>query len=344
MKAPVDVLVIGGGPAGCATAIWAAGHGLRVRLLERLAFPRHRPGETLHPGAESIFEHLGVAERVAAASELRHEGHTVSWSGREGFTPFGTGAEGRWRGYQILREQLDSLLLARAGELGVEASQSETVAEPIVSGGRVIGVKAGGASIAARHVVDAAGSRGWLRRRLSLLATTASPPLRAYYGYCEGGCDETDAVPSLVGDAHGWTWTAQVAPGRLNWTRLAFDADERPVEPPPRLRARRPLGRVRGADVTWRHVPASAGPGYFLAGDAAAVVDPAASHGVLRALMSGMMAAHAIARIRSGWIREADAIAGYRTWTATSFEHDVGRLSELYRQLDPEGELPWPRR
>ena len=45
-----QVIVLGGGPAGTATAIRCVQSGLRVALVERESFPRHRPGETQHPG------------------------------------------------------------------------------------------------------------------------------------------------------------------------------------------------------------------------------------------------------------------------------------------------------
>ncbi|HZN53008.1 MAG TPA: FAD-dependent oxidoreductase, partial [Methylomirabilota bacterium] len=35
-----DVIVVGAGPAGAATAIFLAEHGLAVRLLDRARFPR----------------------------------------------------------------------------------------------------------------------------------------------------------------------------------------------------------------------------------------------------------------------------------------------------------------
>jgi glycine/D-amino acid oxidase-like deaminating enzyme len=44
-----DVIVIGGGPAGAATATLLALAGHRVQLLEREAFPRFRIGESLMP-------------------------------------------------------------------------------------------------------------------------------------------------------------------------------------------------------------------------------------------------------------------------------------------------------
>jgi hypothetical protein len=56
-------------------------------------------------------------------------------------------------------------------------------------------------------------------------------------------------------------------------------------------------GRPRGADVTWRLSDAAAGLGWFIVGDAAAVLDPSCSHGVLKAIMSGMMAGHLAAGV-----------------------------------------------
>jgi flavin-dependent dehydrogenase len=330
MSSRVDVLVVGAGPAGSAAAIQAANAGLSVVMLERSSFPRHRPGETLHPGVEPVFEQLGVAEEVAAAAGARHEAQAVVWGKTRTVTRFGADENGPWRGYQVDRALLDAVLLERARRLGAEVLQPEAAREPLVVGGRVAGV--GGH--AARFVVDAGGGRGWLRRQLRLTVATASPPLRAYYGYCAG---DAGAVPELTGDRLGWTWTAQVAPGRLHWTRLSFSAAAKPDAPPAWLAKRRPVGRVRGADVTWRFVPATAGPGYFLVGDAAAVLDPASSHGVLRALLTGIAAGDAIARVAAGQIGEHDAAERYRGWLAAWFKHDVRRLSRLYSELDREG-------
>lgn len=335
MSSAVDLLIVGAGPAGSAAAISAAAAGLRVRVLERSAFPRHRPGETLHPGVEPVLAQLGVAEQVAAAAGARHEAQAVHWCGHRTVTAFGADDDGPWRGYQVDRAALDALLLDRARGLGAEVCQPEATGAPIVRAGRV----AGAGRHAARFVVDAGGDRGWLRRHLQLRQNVASPPLRAYYGYCQGS---EGPVPLLVGDRHGWTWTAQVALERVHWTRLAFPGAPKPDAPPACLAARPAVGRVRGADVTWRHVPACAGRGYFLAGDAAAVLDPAAAHGVLRALLSGIAVAHAVVGVRSGQLGEELAARRYRDWLASWFAHDVKRLSDLYRQLQPTEETPWP--
>src|SRR2546425_10804718 len=44
-----DTLIIGAGPAGCATASILAEHGHRVLVLEREKFPRYHIGESLLP-------------------------------------------------------------------------------------------------------------------------------------------------------------------------------------------------------------------------------------------------------------------------------------------------------
>jgi flavin-dependent dehydrogenase len=336
MSSPVDVLVVGAGPAGTAAAIQAARRGLCVRILERSTFPRHRPGETLHPGLEAIFELLGVADEVAAAAGARHHAQAVVSAGTRTDMGFGGDADAPWQGYQIDRGLLDAILLDRARRLTVEVKQPDAAGEPVILNGRVAGVR----GHAARFVIDAGGGRGWLRRHLRLPLTIASPTLRAYYGYCQG---DDDPVPTLTVDRCGWTWTAQVAPGRLHWTRLAIPPAVTPSSPPRSLLGCPALGRIRGADVTWRHVQAAAGPGYFLVGDAAGMLDPAGAHGVMRALVTGIASADAIARIAAGDIAESDAADNYCASLARWFAHDVGRLSELYCQLQLMERTAWPR-
>jgi flavin-dependent dehydrogenase len=84
--------------------------------------------------------------------------------------------------------------------------------------------------------------------------------------------------------------------------------------------------------VTWR-ITEPAGPGYFIAGDAAAAVDPASSHGILRAILSGIMAGSFAARTIRHRIDEATAARCYKEWVSRLFNHDVTRLREMYTRL-----------
>lgn len=307
---------------------------MRVVLFERERFPRHRPGETLPPGVEPIFAQLGVAEAVRDAQFVRHPGTWVSWAGPRRFDPFGEDADGPWLGYQAPRVALDSLLLAAVAQAAVGVRQPCRALDPIVDGGRVVGVATTEGPVLARWVIDAGGGTHWLARRLGIPLEEASPRLVARYGYVEGSCPERDDAPEIAADADGWSWSARVAPGRYHWTRLSFTpGDPQRDVPPEPLAGLRPVARTWGADVTWRIVARPAGPGYLCAGDAAFVLDPASSHGVVKALMSGMMAAHAIAQARSGATSERAAAEGYAAWLRDWFRADATELIRLYRSL-----------
>jgi hypothetical protein len=62
----VDVLVIGGGPAGSTAATFLARKGRSVLLLEKDSHPRFHIGESLLPMNLPILERLGVLEQVKA--------------------------------------------------------------------------------------------------------------------------------------------------------------------------------------------------------------------------------------------------------------------------------------
>ena len=56
-----DAIVVGAGPAGAATAILMAEHGMSVALLDRAQFPRPKIcGEYLSPEAPRLHDRLGA--------------------------------------------------------------------------------------------------------------------------------------------------------------------------------------------------------------------------------------------------------------------------------------------
>src|SRR5262245_54468517 len=74
-----DVLVVGAGPAGAATAYWLASRGRRVLAVERKRFPREKTcGDGLTPRAVRQLHDLGLADRLATFQRfdgLRAMGH-----------------------------------------------------------------------------------------------------------------------------------------------------------------------------------------------------------------------------------------------------------------------------
>ena len=74
-----------------------------------------------------------------------------------------------------------------------------------------------------------------------------------------------------------------------------------------------------------------------MVGDAAAMLDPTSSHGVLKAIMSGMMAGHLIGAVLRGAAPAEEAAAAYNDWCAGWFAADAGRLSQFYGELGITG-------
>ena len=77
----------------------------------------------------------------------------------------------------------------------------------------------------------------------------------------------------------------------------------------------------------------TARPGWFMVGDAASILDPTSSHGVLKALMTGMMAGNVIAGVLHGKAPADGAARAYHAWIAGWFETDIKHLSAFYRML-----------
>ncbi|HWC96226.1 MAG TPA: NAD(P)/FAD-dependent oxidoreductase [Candidatus Sulfopaludibacter sp.] len=325
-----DVIIVGGGPAGSCAGIRCAQLGLKAVIIEREAFPRNRPGESLHPGFEKVLDQLDILETVAQAGFLRFDGNWVTHSGTTSFEPFPT--EGR--GLQASRPEFDALLLEYARRAGVEILQPGRALVPLMNGAKVVGAETSAGKLEAAFVIDAAGRGNWLTHHLNLEIQTRSPRWIAHYCYLEGECPIRDDNPGFFIDDEGWTWTVRVRPGLYNWARLNiygtpiaedFVAEE--------LRGLRVVSPVQSADVTWRLVPQCAGEGYFLCGDAAAVLDPTSSHGVVKAITSGILAADRAAQVLKDGRDAEEAAYEFRQIFADWFAYDAGRLKVDYARM-----------
>ena len=86
-----DVVVVGAGPAGAATAILLAEHGLDVVVLDRGSLPRPKIcGEYLSPEAGRVLDRLGVLKAVDAAGAAAIHGMRIT-------APDGTAITGHYR-------------------------------------------------------------------------------------------------------------------------------------------------------------------------------------------------------------------------------------------------------
>lgn len=323
----MDAVVIGAGPAGTAAAITLAPNA-SVTLLHRPR-SRPRPGETHPPGIEPILRQLGVWPHALECCSARQRGHWVLEPRFSRLVPYGEDPDGPWLNLQIEGADLDSVLRRRAVELGARLLEVETV--QLRSDGDRIAVIADGRALDG-FVIDASGRSQLLTRALSLPVQHVSPPLVARFGWCEGGDISHPNEPTFAGDPDGWTWVAPLGRSRWAWTRIDLERGRRAATwLPARMQGSYTRSPPRGLDVRWSLVPACAGPGYAIAGDAAATLDPSLGHGVLKGMMTGIMAGTLAPQIAAG----AVSPQAYQRWLANWFRNDAKELLKAYRALAP---------
>jgi flavin-dependent dehydrogenase len=163
MKA--DVAVVGGGPAGAATALLLAREGFDVALFDRTRFPRSKPcGEFLNPGAVRLLR----SECGLALPEDAEPVRTVKLVPAHGpplEVPLVDAQGNRETGYSLRRVRTDQLLLEAAKRVGVRVFEGHSVRDAECS--NLAGVDNEGEPFhcEARLVIAADGTHSVIARR-----------------------------------------------------------------------------------------------------------------------------------------------------------------------------------
>ncbi len=325
----MNITIVGAGPAGSACAIQLLKAGFEVTLLDREKFPRSAPGETLHPGIEPLLRQLDVFDSVNTKDFIRHKG-IVNVSEKETvFTPYNE--EQIWKGFQLVRKEFDTILLNKAIDLGAEfLAETTPVSIELKPNGFIEKVSTNDKTLKGDFFIDATGKRAWLANKLRISFGQHSSKQIAYYGYVEVGGFNDMENPKIIWDSEGWTWLAKVKSNLISWVRLDLKGHRKKDKDwlPKELTGANAVGNRKAVDVTWKIADVVSDKNYFFIGDAAFVLDPASSHGVLKATMSGIMVAHLIRHANRTGLKELHKT--YNDWLNEWFTSDKAELETLY--------------
>ncbi|MCC6770504.1 MAG: FAD-dependent monooxygenase [Gemmatimonadaceae bacterium] len=333
-----EVIVVGGGPAGAASAWFLARAGIDVLVVDRARFPRDKPcAEYLSPQASRILNEMGVLGAIEAAGAAQLSGMRVrapngvvihgEFVSSHGFRGF------RDCGLALPRRQLDALLLDRARHAGARVLEQSVVRDLARSGtGRVEGIDiethAGRRTLRAPLVVGADGLRTVVGRRLGLTRTGRFPrrvAVVAHYGGVDGmgRCGEMHVDASgylgLADVGHGMTNVAVVVPAAAARAMGGAPGDflDQWIAGRPHLARRfahaRRLTTARATGPFNTRARRAWTPGCALVGDAAEFFDPFTGEGIYAALHGGeLLTQYAFEAARAPTTRRHDiALAAY---------------------------------
>lgn len=350
----LDVIVIGGGPAGSTCSTLIAQQGFKVRLFEREKFPRFHIGESLIPETYWVLERLNMLPKMKASRFVhKHSVQFVTAGGKTSapFYFYDNKPHECSQTWQVVRSEFDQMMLENAREHGVDAREQVRVRDVIFEDGRAVGVKIQNddgttTDVRAKVVVDASGQTGLLMNKLGM--RTWDPVLNkgAVWTYWEGayrdvGRDEGATVVLQTDSKKGWFWYIPLHDNRVSVGVVApFDylfkgrgsheeIYNEEVERCPAVKQRISTGkRITGyfatRDYSYR-CDKVGGDGWVVIGDAFGFLDPLYSSGVLLALRSGEMAADAIIE----GLRTGDTSAAQLGKWGPSLNEGIDRMRRL---------------
>lgn len=323
-ESSVDVVVIGGGPAGSTTSTLLAQQGYKVRLFERDHFPRFHIGESLIPDTYWVLKRLNMLPKLKHSAFVEKcSVQFVSQHGRisEPFYFTDHNPHECSQTWQVLRSEFDELMLNNAREHGVDVHEGVRVRDVIFDGDRATGVRVQNEDgrieeVGARVVIDASGQSTMIASRFKLLEKDGDLKKGAVWTYYKGayrdpGRDEGATLVLQTKGKKGWFWyiplhndIVSVGIVRAFDELFAGNRDHEEIyneelDNCPEVKRRVEMGarcdKYRATkDYSYRATQC-AGDGWVLVGDAYGFLDPLYSSGVLLALKGGALAADAVA-------------------------------------------------
>jgi 2-polyprenyl-6-methoxyphenol hydroxylase-like FAD-dependent oxidoreductase len=346
-----DVIVVGAGPAGAATALDLARRGFGVTIVERARFPRRKVcGEYLNGGAVEALESLGLA------AVARAQGNPLR--GLRLVTPGTAPLELRFPApvLALARADLDALILDAALGAGARLVRAR-VEELLFDGDRVSGVVARDESgalerLGARFVAGADGSGSLVARKLGVARRSRGTRRFAIGGHYRGFGDLGEHLEMYVGggayfainplDAERANVMVVVREGQLAaWSgavdegvrgkALELGRGHRSFSEAQRIGERVSFGPLTFA------VTQAARPGALLVGDAAGFLNPFTGQGVFLALRGAAEAAAALAAALDAPEREEQTLREYAQRRA----EDLRARRRLARVVDALVDVPF---
>jgi flavin-dependent dehydrogenase len=329
----VDVVIVGGGPAGVSAAIALVGAGVSTAVIDD-GPRREKAMETAPPGLRQLLERI-VASKALAACEPCF-GIESRWGGLPKFQSSILNPKGH--AWFVRRAEFDRSLQEAAQEQGVVWLRAS--ARDVSFFGDWVRVWGDGLSVEAKWVVFASGSH-LLPAKVTRQLPQVIDQLICYWAVVPS--ESKEKVLALEPADYGWWYSCPGSSGTVfaGLVTDALDSREHEVASLPKwnilLRGTKlyldrkvvgPASRLNVQDAALSTLPKRSGDRWTAIGDAALRLDPLGSSGVMAAIESGIRAAESILQaIRRKSKMQADAPEWYSGLLARFLEERLAQYS-----------------
>jgi geranylgeranyl reductase family protein len=349
----VDVIVVGAGPAGAATAAHLVHAGRSVLMLDRRTFPRDKVcGDFVGPSALVELQRLGVTSYTGFPATVRIRRAALFCDGELLIRQDMPAVSGLpTQGRVIPRLQLDDWVLRAALDAGADLADGEQVVGYTVDAEGVQVTTGRGRRLRARALVGADGSTSLVARAVRGHKAAPENRIIAVRAYYEDVASPDDEALLLFGRESfpGYCWLFPTGPGTANvgigmvletvppagdrLAALLADTVARDPALSPRLAAARRVGRVAAWPLT-TYDPREAvmDDRVVLVGDAAGLINPLNGEGIQYALASGRWAAEALGEQLAADDLSRHALGRYARTVRRELRYDMA-LAGLIVQL-----------
>ncbi len=363
-----NIVIIGAGPAGCATSLFLSKHKIHHTIIDKAIFPRDKVcGDALSGKTVYVLNQLDPTI-IPEFNELKNE-FIESW-GVKFVAPNGKAIDIPFKS-DMSKEQLPPGFIAKRFDFDNELfKRLDRTFATVIEGAEVTQIvkTANGTDVFyekenskfeirnSKLIIGAEGDRSIVAKKFAGIQKDNDhycAGIRAYYegvtGMHEQNFIELHFLPEML---PGYFWIfplpngmANVGAGMLSSEvskrKVNLKADMlKAIESNPNIKERFKNATLQGKIQGWglplgsKKRPVS-GEGFLLVGDAGSLIDPFTGEGIGNALYSGMMAANHIAecikqdKFDADFMKQYDIAFYNRQWDELKLSHTMQKLCKF---------------
>jgi len=363
----VDVLVIGAGPAGTVAASIVNKAGYKVKIVEKLKFPRFVIGESLLPRCMEALTEAGFVDAVKERGFQEKFGAKFVKNGKICDYFFADQFTEGWKWtWQVPRAEFDKILADTVEKMGVPVNYETTVTSIQFNGSESVttveDINGNKSEIEARFIIDGSGYGRVIPRLFNMDRPSDLPPRKAVFTHTvdlkRSMSDEPNRITIVVHKKGVWVWIIPFSNGITSLGFVGnpefFDQYKGSLDDQLRaLIADEPYLSERFKDVefvfdtkvlqSWSSTTEKFyGDGFVLTGNVTEFLDPVFSSGVTLATVSSQLAGNLVIKKLKGesvdWVKEytepmMQGVDTFRTYVNSWYE---GTLDTIFFADNPD--------